>query len=241
VRRPRRSPEAPLLANAQRCEYEALVARIAAEGHERVLDWGCGYGQVTDLLDRAGVAVEALDYGGESAPDAPVALPRFPHLQAFQASDPVTLPYPDEHFSAVLSCGVLEHVHDPDASLDEIRRVLRPNGTFLVYKLPNARSYLEWVARHTGLDYHGQLPNDRLYTPESAHELVERHGFVVDELRYANMLPLTVPAETGRRTSVATWRLNRFLARAPLLNRFATNIELVASRPAMEPTFDAAP
>ena len=55
-----------------------------------------------------------------------------------------------EPFDAVLSCGVLEHVEDPDASLDEIRRVLQPGGTFYVYKLPNRASYLEAIARRLG-------------------------------------------------------------------------------------------
>jgi SAM-dependent methyltransferase len=226
---PRRSRCAPLLENAQRREYEAVVERVIEGNHDRVLDWGCGHGQVTNLLDQGGVVVEALDYGGSAAANRLIALPHFPRLRAFETSEPVALPYADGHFSAVLSCGVLEHVQDPDGSLDEIRRVLRPDGTFYVYKLPNARSYVEWIARHAGLDYHGEQPNDRLYTPRSARELLGRHGFAVRELRYANMLPLTVPARTGPRVSRATWTVNRWLGRLPAANRLATNIELVAT------------
>lgn len=41
------------------------------------------------------------------------------------------LPFPDEHFSTVISNCVLEHVLDLKALLKEVYRVLKPNGTFL--------------------------------------------------------------------------------------------------------------
>ena len=63
---------------------------------------------------------------------------------------------------------MLEHVEDPDASLEEIRRVLVAGGTFYVYKLPNRTSYLEAIARRAGLYYHGELEHDRVYDVRSA-------------------------------------------------------------------------
>ncbi len=72
----------------------------------------------------------------------------------------------------------------PEASVDEIRRVLRPGGTFYVTNLPNRYSYTERAARLLGLYYHGQLPNDRVYTEaDRARAARERHGFRVEELR----------------------------------------------------------
>jgi ubiquinone/menaquinone biosynthesis C-methylase UbiE len=227
-----RSNEAPLIAEAQRREYRAIAARITVDRHARVLDWGCGHGQVTDLLARAGLKVDAFDYGGNQAPDALTELSHFPNLLAYVSSDPVKLPYPDGVFAAVLSCGVLEHVQDPHASLEEIKRVLKPGGTLYVYKLPNERSYLEWIARKIGLDYHGQYPYDRLYTLTSAQALFVQHGYRISEARYANMLPLTLSGRVANRLGGLIWSASRLLSALPGLRQFATNVETIARSPA---------
>jgi SAM-dependent methyltransferase len=127
------------------------------------------------------------------------------------------------------SCGVLEHVGAPEDSLAEIRRVLRPGGTFYVYKLPNRRSYLEAIAKRTGLYYHGAWPDDRVYDLPGARSLLERGGFTVQEIRLANLLPLTVGGERVGRVSPQLWALNRALGSVPGVRQLATNIELVAT------------
>jgi SAM-dependent methyltransferase len=219
-----------LRSGPQMLEYEAIADRIAGDRPGHLLDWGCGWGQVSDLLRRRGLRVSAYEYGGEDAPDAPVALDAFPDIEAYVGSDPVRLPYADASFDAVLSCGVLEHVRDPDGSLEELRRVLRPGGTLYVYKLPNRFSYLEWVARRLGLYYHGSLPDDRVYDGRSAHALLTRHGFAVRELRRANLLPLTLTGGLAARLAGPIWAANRALARVRPLSLVATNLELVATR-----------
>ena len=215
----------------QMLEYVSIVERIAADAPRTILDWGCGLGQVSDLLRRAGLDVTSFDYRGDDAPDALQALPHFPGVHAYLSSEPRRLPYADGSFQAVLSCGVLEHVLDPDASLDELARVLAPGGTLYVYKLPNRWSYLEWIARKAGMYYHGAEPNDLVYTADGARELLERHGYEVRELRLANMLPLTLdmPLAQRPRAARAIWRANAALARLPAVRRLATNVEAIAT------------
>jgi 2-polyprenyl-3-methyl-5-hydroxy-6-metoxy-1,4-benzoquinol methylase len=220
-----------LRARAQMREYAAIARRIAQDRPTRVLDWGCGWGQVTDLLVRQGLQVEAFDVDPSVETEHRRPLEVYPEIEALISPELRKLPYGDEEFDAVLSCGVLEHVIDPDASLDEVRRVLTPGGTLYVYKLPNRFSYLEMIAKRLGLYYHGKLEHDRLYTPASARVIVERHGFEIVELRRANMLPLTLTDDLAQRSSKRVWQTSNLLARVPGLNVFATNVELVARRP----------
>jgi len=212
-------------------EYLRIADRIAADFPAgRILDWGCGFGQVSDLLLARGLNVTSFDY--DEAGDDVRSLEHFPHVSVRYSPEPVKLPYQDGEFDAALSCGVLEHVPDPAGSLAELARVLRPGGTLYVYKLANRRSYLERIAKRMGMYYHGQFPNDRLYTLPEARALVTGSGYRILEIRRANMLPLTAVSGTaGQRLGGAIWAANRILARIPGVNQVATNVELVAVSP----------
>lgn len=215
--------DANLRSGPQMLQYRALARDLAWHDPGRVLDWGCGYGQVTVLLREEGVDAVPFDYreGLEGPTVAP--LERFPEIEAHLSPDPVVLPFEDDSFDTVLSCGVLEHVESPDASLEEIRRVLRPRGMFYVTNLPNRYAYTEKIARLLGLYYHGQLPNDRVYTKSSVEGLLARHGFALREFRRVHMLPLTLGGPAR-----AVWTASCALERVPGLNLVATSLELAA-------------
>jgi len=212
-------------------EYESIVERIAQDAPDRLLDWGCGWSQVTALLGRAGLDVSAFDYRPGLEKDGLYPLERYPDINAFLSADPVKLPYEADSLNAVLSCGVLEHVGDPDGSLDEIHRILAPGETLYVYKLPNRYSYVERLAKAAGVYYHGLEPNDRMYSKRSAVRLLERHGFRVCEFQRTNMLPLNLTSFLGSRLTGPVWAINRLLARIPVANLVSTNLELVATIP----------
>lgn len=221
-----RTPFSPLVL----AEYARVADRIAQAGHRAVLDWGCGLGQMTRLMRDRGLHVSSLDYDPDAHGVETRPLPAFPDLEMLTTPEPVTLPFEDDAFDAALSMGVLEHVADPDASLDELRRVIARGGRLYCHKLPNERSYLERIARRAGLYYHGRFEHDRLYSLASARAIFERHGFEVQELRRINVLPLTPGG--GRALTAAApaiYRLNRGLSRLPGLNTVATNIEVIAA------------
>jgi SAM-dependent methyltransferase len=223
-----RGEDINLRSAVQMREYEEIVDRIGRDAPGRLLDWGCGYGQVTRLLRDAGVDAVAFDYRPDVRDAGFQPLERYPEIEAYLSSEPVRLPFDDDSFDSVLSCGVLEHVQFPDASLDELRRVLRPGGKLYVYKLPNRYSYLERLAKAVGLYYHGRAPFDRVYGYREAVDLLRRHGFEVTDARRMNMLPLTVGGGLPRPVVGVLWAVNRVLSRVPGINVLATNLELLA-------------
>jgi SAM-dependent methyltransferase len=211
-------------------EYDSIVKHVEAENPGCLLDWGCGYGHIAAKLQAAGVSVTAFEYLASLEPQDELGLERFyPGLEVWVTDDPVRLPFGDASFDSVLSLGVLEHVQRPDESLEEIRRVLRPGGTFYVFKLPNRYSYVEKLAKWTGGQYHGggRWPGET-YSRRWADERLSRHGFRVDSFRRANMLPLNRASFRG--LEGAAWRVNRALSSIPVLNLLSTDLELKATR-----------
>jgi SAM-dependent methyltransferase len=228
----RRAADVNLQHALQLREYDAIADRIATDAPGRILDWGCGFGQMTALLRERSVDVEAFDFRPEAPESGRRALVKYPDITAYiETTDPVRLPYAADSFDAVLSCGVLEHVADPEGSLEEFKRVLKPRGTLYVYKLPNRRSYLEAIAKRAGLYYHGAWPDDRVYDLPGARALLERRGFQVREARLSNLLPLTVGGDALGRFSGVVWRVNQRLGSVPGVRQLATNVELVATAP----------
>jgi SAM-dependent methyltransferase len=211
-------------------EYRAIYRRIVSDRPGRILDWGCGHGHAAHALQEAGLDVVALEYTPDAEEGARSRLPYFPDVEALLTREEVRLPFEDASFDAALSLGVLEHVRDPEASLRELHRVLRPGGTLYVYKLPNRYSYLEKIAKRTGLSYHGEREHDTLWTVRSTREALERNGFAVERLRRSNMLPLTLPGRLAARLAPVIWPVNAGLTRIPGLNLVATNVEAVARR-----------
>jgi ubiquinone/menaquinone biosynthesis C-methylase UbiE len=209
-------------------EYCSIADRLASEVEGELLDWGCGFGQLTRLLRERSVRTTAFDFREDAVTPHVIALERYPDVVAHVSGDPVALPFDDNSFDAVLSCGVLEHVQDPAGSLEELRRILRPGGRLYVYKLPNRYSYLEVIARLMGLYYHGKLPHDRVYTLRSARALIERHGFTVEATRRRNLLPLTMSSRRLQGVSGLTWKVNSGLSNVPVLDFLATNLEVDA-------------
>lgn len=202
----------------------------------RVLDWGCGFGQMTWLLRRRGFEVVPFDV---RPPDAPLPdIPLCRDLEIVRTSHPTQLPFADASFDAVLSCGVLEHVDELSApgneerSLGEIRRVLRPAGWFPVYQLPQRHSWTEALQRRLGLGY----SHPRRFTSAEIETLLRRNGFRVEWLRRHNMLPKNLTGlPRGIRNVYGALggpltRLDSVLSRIPGVNRLAGVLELLARR-----------
>ena len=88
-----------------------------------VLDFGCGSKPYESLFKNANSYIGIdLEASGHSHQDSKVDV----------FYDGKTIPFPDEHFDAVVCFEVLEHVFNIKEIIQELNRVLKPNGKLLI-------------------------------------------------------------------------------------------------------------
>ena len=112
-------------------EYEDQILPMVArhlEGARRVLDVGCGEGQVSRRLADGGAQVIGLD---PTATQVEVARERGGGPVYLRARAEA-LPMRDGTFDAVLVCLALEHVEAFEDAIDEVARVLERGGRFVL-------------------------------------------------------------------------------------------------------------
>ena len=155
------APGGPLA--GRRARLAAAVGALASPG-ARVLDLGCGSGDLARHLAEAGLRVTGCDISARMLEQAERADP----AGTWVALDPAwrKLPFAAGAFGAVVASSVLEYVADPAAVLRECARVLAPGGTLLC-TVPDIRHpvrWLEWPAAR-GADRLAALLAPRPETP----------------------------------------------------------------------------
>jgi len=92
----------------------------------RVLDVGCGVGQVVNRLTQQGFEAHGVDV---SEPNIARAAKINPLCRMYDGRN---LPYPDGHFASAGALNVLEHVEAPEDFIREIVRVVEPGGNVVI-------------------------------------------------------------------------------------------------------------
>ncbi|HTO25149.1 MAG TPA: class I SAM-dependent methyltransferase [Gaiellaceae bacterium] len=101
---------------------DAAVEAVIEATPARVLDVGCGTGELTERFVRAGSEVQAIDISPRM-----VELTRARGIDA-QIADVESLPFGDREFDCVFAGWVLYHAPALDQAIAECARVLRPGG-----------------------------------------------------------------------------------------------------------------
>jgi SAM-dependent methyltransferase len=187
------------------------------------LDWGCGKGHVSYLLQKQGLQViscDVMNNSGDSAYGQTVPIIDTFGINIVPLTHPYQLPFNDNSMDIVLSFGVLEHVTNDLASLQEIERILKPNGLFFCFDLPYVLSWTQKIAHMRGNYYH-----DRLYSRKSICQLLNLSGLSLLDFWHRQLLPKNSIRYVGYRF----WEtVDQVLTEYTPLRYFATNIEFVA-------------
>jgi SAM-dependent methyltransferase len=179
-----------------------LLEWLEAQTGERILDLGCGDGQLTARVALSGANVVGLDASPQMA-----AAARSRGIAVDEGSAE-SLPYVDGSFDAVFSNAALHWVRDQDAMLAEVRRVLTVGGRFVAEmggqgNIAAIRVALMAVMSRHGFD--GREDNVNYYpTVDGYSRRLERHGFKVERIA---LIPRPTPlAEGGMSGWIRTFR-----------------------------------
>jgi SAM-dependent methyltransferase len=158
-----------------------IFQRLASFTGERILEVGCGIGNMTPFflqhaesltcidMQPESVAVLTAEFGSDSrirALTADIADPRTPDLVGYQAYD------------TAVCINVLEHIEDDAGALDNMREALASDGRLLLF-VPAGQSLFGRLDEAVG--------HFRRYSAEGLRRLVSEHGFDIAELFHMNV------------------------------------------------------
>lgn len=113
-----------------RCMYREVVRRAVSLPGDRVLDLGCGNGNLIRMLREVKQAsCWGADLSSQMIREAGKNLGDKVNLTV---ADAAALPYGDGQFDIVICNASFHHYTEPERAVEEIRRVLKTGGTLIL-------------------------------------------------------------------------------------------------------------
>ena len=145
--------------NEHLARYHFAMELVAGK---KVADIACGSGYGTQMLARAGArSVHGMDISEEA-----VEFARTHHntsnVTYSVANAQELTAISDDEFDVIVSFETIEHLQDVEAYLDQMKRILRPGGVFVV-STPDRRlaSFWYWYFGHPRNPYHAREYTER--------------------------------------------------------------------------------
>ena len=190
---------------------EEVLALLAPQAGERILDLGCGTGHLTQKIAAHGAAVVGIDSSLEMIEQARA---NYPDLQ-FLVADGENFQF-DQPFDAVFSNAALHWMKNAPAVVACIGQALQPGGRFVAEFGGQKNITRVWSALNAAMIAHGHpAPVSPWYFPSIGEytSLLEQHGFFVTyAFNFKRPTPLSGP--DGLRNWLAMFA-NSMLNRIP--------------------------
>ncbi|MFA6973352.1 MAG: class I SAM-dependent methyltransferase [Parcubacteria group bacterium] len=116
----------------RRKETRKILSVCEWEG-KKILDIGCNLGYLSGLIAKRAAFVMGIDTNHKAITWAKI---RNYGVDFFWSRDGKRLPFTPDFFDAVVLSHVLEHFEDPAPLLDEIKKILKKDGSELVVIVP---------------------------------------------------------------------------------------------------------
>ena len=123
--------------------FVCLISQLPNSNELRVLDFGCGRGDVVQELRELKIDCYGADvfYDGASYDELRES-ESYRSGIIRELGDGDVIPFPDQFFDVIISNAVFEHIEDKQRALQQLERVLKPGGT-MFHHFPTLEVILE--------------------------------------------------------------------------------------------------
>lgn len=163
---------------------EDLIGWLAPKAGERILDVGCGTGELTNELSIYGAAIIGIDASEQMINKAQE---QFPNIQFF-VKDAANFSF-DEPFDAAFSNATLHWINDQLQALQCVYNSLKMGGRFVFemggrHNIESIHTAVKKAMEERGLQ--NKIPTVSNYFPSVAEQtaLLEKTGFTVTDVAY---------------------------------------------------------
>ena len=134
----------------KRCLGDELWHRLSQPRRVEVLESGCGAGRFTEvLLNLPGAAVTSTDLSSAVEPNQ-INFPQSDYHRIIQC-DINLLPFLEEQYDVVICLGVIQHTRDPEETIADLYRQVKPGGWLVIDHYTHSLSIYtrvsEWLLR----------------------------------------------------------------------------------------------
>jgi 2-polyprenyl-3-methyl-5-hydroxy-6-metoxy-1,4-benzoquinol methylase len=155
--------------------FDWVLRFLAEYPSPRILDVGCGTGYNLEyLIERGYHNVVGLDFSTSA-----LEFCQSRGLKEVVCADGTFPPFQSNSFDMITSLDMIEHVKDDAESLKALARMLKPNGTLIIFT-PAFQFLWGWQDE---ISHHY-----RRYTAPDLRAKIEAAGLKIEKLTYANTL-----------------------------------------------------
>lgn len=154
---------------------------------KKVLEIGVGLGADHQMFAENGAVLHGCDLTPRAIEATKKRLELFDLTSNLRVADAENLPYENDNFDTVYSWGVIHHSPNTPKAVDEIYRILKPNGSakVMIYYKKSMVGYMLWIRYalltlkpFRSLDYiyshYLESPGTKAYTVKEAQELFKQ-------------------------------------------------------------------
>jgi len=193
---------------------EYLVSRYELNKGHRLLEVGCGRGEFLRGFIRKGLKGYGSDQSDAARKICPEAEIRLGNLEE-------QIPFKDDFFDVVYSKSVIEHFYHPEKFVNEIYRVLKPEGLVITLTPDWSHVYKSFYE-----DYTHRTP----FTLTSLRDIMLIHGFEQVQVEKFLQLPVVWKMPWVKLVSaVVAFTAPRCLGKRSKFVRFSKEVMLLGT------------